>query len=135
MTIFDIRSILPPLLTHFRHDLLSMPMTSFYYNPNDLKKIADWIEEKLIDTKYKTHLNTIGTLINKLQEFKEIYGWAQARKGEIEKETDWKAMQLFYRPRLPDKNDQRVFEGLERKVNASKLQCMRRNNALYKDKK
>ena len=134
MTIFDIRSILPPLLTHFRHDLLSMPMTSFYYNPNDLKKIADWIEEKLIDTKYKTHLNTIGTLINKLQEFKEIYGWAQARKGEIEKQTDWKAMQPFYRPRLPNRNDQRVFEGLERKVRTSERQ-LRTNNALYKDKK
>ena len=101
----------PPLPITFSRDLLSTPI--FRFDAEYLRKIGDWLLEKIDSAKFHKFPSTIVKLKKKHQQFMELYERAKIEEGKTEGKKFIKSKSPFYRPRLSDKNEQRAFEKLD----------------------
>lgn len=108
-----VTSLPPFILQAFDRKLLSHPIWRF--NVEELKKIADWLLEKIQSNQFKKFPNTIVNLRKKHQEFMELYERAKKKEDEVKEEKGNKTQLPFYRLRHSNRDDQRLFEKLERK--------------------
>ena len=121
---------MPPLLSMcLNPDLLSMPI--FRHDAEELRKIADWLEKKIICNEFKKHpTKRILLMVKHAKEFMELYERAKIQEREAKEKTFVKANAPFYRPRFANRNDQRLFERLDERRNA--FSHLRKNISLSK---
>lgn len=109
---------IPPLIsTRFDAHLLSRPFPRF--NAENLLFLAKWIEKRVNSNEFRGFPGSIQTLKDKINHFMELYDQVKSKEKESEGKTFVKAKRPFYRPRLPNKNDQRIYERLDDRRKAS----------------
>lgn len=82
------------------------------YNIETLNHIAKWLEKKISRREFRKYPSTIKKLKEKQQQFVELYEEAKIKEREAENKEFIKAKMPFYRPRLPNRNDQHLFKRL-----------------------
>jgi len=112
----------------FNPNLLSMPI--FGYNSDYLYEISQFILKKMHFGGSKKHPQKMKQLMNKYNLFMELYERAKTQERENKGKTSLKTQWFGYRPRLANRNDQRIFERLNNRTETSKLH--RRNNEISK---
>lgn len=122
-------SVIPPQISMaFSADLLSAPM--FRYDSLHLFNIGTFLLLKIVKQKFRKFPRKVNKLIEKHDEFMELYGRAKDKEREVEGQPFNKARAPFYRPRLSNQDDQRAFEKLDDRRQTS--QQDRRNHAISK---
>lgn len=121
-------SHIPPMPMKFNPHLLSSPI--FKYDAEYLLKIADFLKKKVNSSEFHKFPATIVKLKIQHQQFMELYERAKIKEREVKEKAFVKANAPFYRPRLANKNDQRVFERLDDRRKTSEHD--RRNSNLSK---
>lgn len=112
-------TIIPPQIGMcFDRKLLLNPMLT--YSAENLLKIAEFLHRKLNSTEFNSHIRTKNKLYIKYLEFMELYGRAKIEEGKTKTKTCLKTQWFGYRPRLANKNDQRVFDRLSDRAETSK---------------
>lgn len=119
----------PPIGINFDPFLLCTPIYKF--NVENLRQIAEWLQKNILGNKYRKFPNTIGELIIKHQKFIELYEKVKIEEEESKGKPYLKTNWPFFRSRLPNKNDQRIFERLENRIKTSKRR-LRKNNKISK---
>lgn len=115
-------SILPPSIQQdLDLNLLSKPKWRF--DAEYLRKIAQWIEKRIDRAEFKRCVKTRNDIYLKYMQFMELYEQAKTKEKESKEKTSRKISWPFYRPRLPNKNDQRIYQRLNdrRKTSERKL--------------
>lgn len=112
-----IYSSCPPMPMKFNPNLLSMPL--FGFSTKNLQKIAEFLKKKLNSPEFKKFPNTKERLENKHQYFMEIYGRAIIEEEKTKEKKALKTQWFGYRPRLANRNDQRLFERLDNRRETS----------------
>jgi hypothetical protein len=110
----------PPVPVKFDPHLLST--ASFRFSADNLSQIAFYIGIRLFKRNFNKFTNSKNKVYLKLSNFMEIYARAKAEEEEAEKSKDRKVNAPFYRPRHSNKDDQRLYEGLEHKIRMSRRQ-------------
>lgn len=121
----------PPIPMKFDPNLLSTPI--FRYDADYLLKIAQWLEEKILSPEFRKMPETVGKLIIKHQQIMELYERAKIEEREAKEKTHLKAQAPFYRPKLSNRNNQRLFERLDDRRKTSVFD--RKNNTISKIRK
>lgn len=115
-----------PLITYkFNKNLLSTPVCGF--KVENLLKILQWLEKRIISGKFRKHPHTVLKIREKIKQFMDIYEQAKEKEGLVGEKKSGRAKSIFYRPRLDNRCDQRIYERLNnRKI---KSEFDRLNNA------
>lgn len=114
----------PQLPVRFDPNLLSMP--TFGFNAKKLHKISEFLQKKINSGEFKKFPKTRERLENKQQHFMELYERALIEEEKVKEKTCLKTQRFGYRPRLANRNDQRLFERLNNRRETSASD--RRNN-------
>lgn len=109
----------PAIKIKFDPNLLSVP--TFGYNAEYLYRISAFLQKKIDSSEFSKFPATIEKLKQKQQQFMELYEWAKTQERENETKTHIKTQWIGYRPRLANKNDQRVFERLSDRAGTSRI--------------
>ena len=118
----------PPIHMKFDPNLLSMP--TWQYSAERLHQISAFLLRKIHSAGLKKHPKTVKILVMKYENFMELYERSKTLERENKEKTFIKTQMFGYRPRLANKNDQRLFERLDDRRKTSKYD--RRNHALSK---
>lgn len=108
----------PPIPIKFDPNLLSTP--TFGYSAEDLYRIGDFLQKKIDSAEFRKFPATIEKLKQKKQHFMELYEWAKNQERENKTKTCLKTQWFGYRPRLTNKDDQRIFDRLSDRASTSK---------------
>lgn len=114
----------PIIPIKFRKDLLSTP--SFVYNSDYLYQISVFLQKKIDSAEFRKFPKTLEGLKNKQKIFIEIYEQAKIEERNNKTKAYRKTQGCGYRPRLPNRSDQRIFERLSNRAETSK--CDRRRD-------
>jgi hypothetical protein len=107
----------PSIKRTFNPNLLSVP--TFGFSSKRLKMIFDYVDNRINKRDLNKFPNTISKLKILCEQFVELYEKAKEKEEDTEAKTPRQTEMLGYRPRLSNKNDQRVFEGLRARVRSS----------------
>lgn len=110
---------MPPMPMKFDPNLLSMP--AFGFRAEYLYQISAFLQKKIDSAEFRKFPATIQKLKQKQQQFMELYERAKIKEEQAKTKTRLKTQWLGYRPRLANKNDQRVFDRLNNRAETSKL--------------
>lgn len=119
----------PPIKMKLDHKLLSYPF--FKFDSNYLLKISEFLLNKMGDISFYKFQRTKNNIYLKHLYFMELYEQAKIKEEECKGKAINKASWPFYRPRLPNKDDQRLFERLDHRANTSQ-RMLRKNNKVSK---
>ncbi len=119
---------MPPMPMRFNPHLLSMP--TFGFSTKNLLKIAKFLQKKIDSGEFKKFPKTKERLENKQKHFMELYGRAIIEEEKAKEKKGLKTHWFGYRPRLANRNDQRLFERLDNRRETSRID--RRNNKVQK---
>ena len=108
----------PSMPMKFDPHLLSMP--TFGYNAEYLYQISAFLQKKIDSAEFRKFPKTLERLKNKQENFMELYERAKIEERNNKEKTCRKTQWFGYRPRLSNKNDQRVFERLSDRAETSK---------------
>lgn len=108
----------PPIPIKFSKDLLSMP--AFGYSADYLYQISAFLQKKIDSAEFRKFPKTLERLKNKQEHFMELYERAKIEEGNNKTKTCRKTQWFGYRPRLANRNDQRLFERLSDRAETSK---------------
>jgi hypothetical protein len=103
----------PPLSMKFDPHLLSRP--TFGFTTDYLLKISAFLKKKIDSAEFRKFPATIQKLKQQHQEIMELYEWAKIKEKESKGKAFIKANAPFYRPRLIKKDDNRLFERLDKR--------------------
>jgi len=115
----------PLISMKFNPNLLSTP--TFGYSAEYLYQISDFLQKKIDSAEFRKFPSTIEKLKQKQQQFRELYERAKTQEEQAKTKTCLKTQWLGYRPRLSNRNDQRIFERLDDRRKAFEYDC-RKNN-------
>ena len=101
----------------FDYLLLSTPFPT--YNIERLHDLVKWLMEALSSHRYRRYPSTIEKIKKKYNLFMELYERAKAKKRENKEKKFIPTNATFYRPRLGNRNDQRLFDRLDERRKAS----------------
>ena len=118
----------PDIDSFFNRILLSTPM--FQPDAEYLRQFADWLERKINSREFRKFPGTLKRLMQQHELLMEMYERAKTQEKQKEGEMSFKTQKLFYRIKLPRKDDRDIFERLVRKRNTS--MCCRRNYDISK---
>ncbi len=107
----------PLIEIKFNKNLLSIPYPGF--KAEYILKISNFLEKKISSSEYRKFPNTVGKLTVKHMQLMELYEQAKIKEEESKGKTFIQAKMPFYRPRLANRNDQRLFERLDNRRKAS----------------
>jgi hypothetical protein len=104
----------PPLI-HMLHsaDLLSMP--TFKFDADYLLKIAQYLQKRINHKKFKQFPGRVKELNYQIDTILELHGIAKSKEKALHEEKGNKTQWPFYRTRLPSKDDNTIYDRLERK--------------------
>lgn len=100
--------------------------SNFGYKADYLYEISAFLQKKIDSAEFRKFPKTLERLKNKQEHFMELYERAKIEEGNNKTKTCRKTQWLGYRPRLANKNDQRVFDRLSNRSETSRND--RRNN-------
>ena len=118
----------PPIPMMFDPNLLSM--STFGFRAEYLGKIGAFLEKKLDSVEFNKYIRTKNTLYQKYSEFMELYERTKIEEGKAKEKTFLKTQWIGYRPRLANKNDERIFDRLIDRAQTSRID--RLNNKVSK---
>lgn len=121
-------SHIPPMPMKFDPNLLSMP--TFGFRAEYLYQISDFLQKKIDSAEFRKFPKTLERLKNKQEHFMELYERAKIKEREAKGKAFIKANAPFYRPRLIKKDDNRLFERLDKRRASSNKNGA--NNAVSK---
>ena len=110
---------MPLISIKFNPYLLSVP--TFRYDAEYLHRISAFLQKKIDSAEFQKFPTTILKLQKKQSQFKELYGRTKIEEEQAKEKTCIKTQWFGYRPRLPNRNDQRVFDRLDNRAETSKL--------------
>lgn len=111
-------SHIPPMPMKFDPNLLSMP--TFGFRAEYLYQISAFLQKKIDSAEFSKFPATIHKLKQKQQQFMQLYERTKIEEEQAKTKTCLKTQWIGYRPRLANKNDQRVFERLNDREKTSK---------------
>jgi|SRR3974390_280267 len=100
----------PLIPVRFNPHLLSIP--TFGFSARHLLSLAEWVEKRILRAEFRKFPATIQALKQKHQQLMELYERTKIEEGKAKEKAFVKAHAPFYRPRLDNKNDERLFERL-----------------------
>lgn len=115
-------------ITFFDANLLSTP--TFGFSAKKLHEIAEFLKKRINFNEFKKFPATVEKLKQQHQQFMELYERAKIKEREAKGKAFIKANAPFYRPRLIKKDDNRLFERLEKEQASSNKDGA--NNAISK---
>lgn len=115
----------PPIPMKFDHNLLSIP--AFGFNSEYLHRISAFIKKKIYSSQFKKFPSTLEKLKQQHQKFMELYELSKIEEEKAKTKTCLKTQWFGYRPRLANKNDQRIFDRLSDRAETSKYDSSLRN--------
>lgn len=121
-------SHMPPMPMKFDPHLLSRP--TFGFTADYLRQISAFLQKKIDSAEFRKFPATIQKLKQQQQELTELYEWAKIKEREAKGKAFIKANAPFYRPRLIKKDDNRLFERLDKRRASSNKNGA--NNAVSK---
>ena len=110
-------SHIPPMPMKFDPNLLSMP--TFGFRAEYLYQISDFLQKKIDSAEFRKFPKTLERLKNKQEYFMELYERAKIEEGKAKEKKGLKTAWFGYRPRLANRNDQRLFERLSNRRETS----------------
>lgn len=108
----------PPIVVKFNQNLLSIPI--FGFRAEYLYQISVFLQKKIDSSEFRKFPSTILKLKQKQQKFIELYERAKIEEEKAKAKMYVKTKCIGYRPRLPNRNDQRIFERLSNRTETSK---------------
>lgn len=123
--VFTIISHPPSISARFNSQLLILP--TFGFSAKNLLKIAEFLQKKLNSNEFKKFPATLKKLKQQHQQFMEIYERAIIEEKQAKEKTNLKTQWFGYRPRLVNRNDQRLFERLDDRRRMSVATSGRKN--------
>lgn len=125
----SVKDMLPLIPMKFDSNLLSLP--SWNYDADKLRQLGDWLEEKILNSKFLKYPDTIEKLTEQHLKFMELYERAKVIERKNKEKTSSRTQMFGYRPRLANKNDQSVFDRLSHRKRISIAD--RKNNEVSKE--
>ncbi len=119
---------IPYIAIKFSKDLLSTP--TFGYDAKYLFQISNFLQKKIDSSEFYKFPATILKLKQIHMKFMEMYERAKIEEGNNKTKTYRKTQWLGYRPRFANKNDQRIFDRLTDRAEASRID--RKENEISK---
>lgn len=107
----------PPIPVRFDPHLLSTPIIGFC--AENLRKIAEFLQKRIDSAEFKKFPKTRERLKDRQQHFEELYERAKIEEGKAKEKKGLKTAWFGYRPRLANRNDQRLFERLSNRRETS----------------
>lgn len=114
----------PSIRIKFDPKLLSTPI--YGYDSEYLYRISEFLKNKIKSNEFRQFPDSIERLKQKHQKFLDLYERAKIEEEQAKTKTRRKTQMLGYRPRLANKNDQRIFDGLSDRAQMSKDDRWRR---------
>jgi hypothetical protein len=123
--VFTTKSHPPSIPMRFNPQLLSTP--TFGFSAKKLLKIAEFLKKKVNSNEFKKFPATLTKLKQQHQQFMELYERAIIEEKQAKEKKGLKTHWLGYRPRLVNRNDQRLFERLDDRRRMSVATSGRKN--------
>jgi hypothetical protein len=115
----------PPIPMTYNRDLLSTPIPRS--DADRIHELSAMLLKRIESDEFKRFPSTLKKLQQQHQQFMELYERAKTEERKVKEKAFVKTYAPFYRPRLNNKNDQRLFERLEDRRRMSVAAAGRKN--------